>query len=353
MRPKINSSSVAMPGFLPLEIANLKAQCPTCSSWLAPDLWTERQFEFGPIHEIEDPEAGAWHRVSEGAFCRCGTTVQIPINYKKLDWRINFFGDESGRQIGDLEYIGYSLIGMRDAGVEKFRKNLIELKLKHVPDNDPEVWKIHTKDILNGRTRIVHGIYKQISDVAAFINDCADLLASMDDECIKVHAMGVIRPERNKKEKRKSLNFALKTVHSAAISYAIYSSTDIGLKPTFVLDSIAPFKGDDHFEEWSQGTYLNSKRYLVHEYLSHCNDIDCPKFVPPGSHACLEIADFHAYMTARSIFKRAKNEQPELPLSRLGRCNYMILDGPNGADHYQGHDVPDKWINALSKRVRV
>ena len=61
-------------------------------------------------------------------------------------------------------------------------------------------------------------------------------------------------------------------------------------------------------------------------YLCHGVPVPEPQFVKQGSHICLELADFIAFVVARELYCRQKGRQSEYMSSQLGKVYYSWPD---------------------------
>ncbi|WP_286873584.1 hypothetical protein [Spongiibacter sp.] len=331
------------PSFLPEEIAAIHAACPKCGAVVRPNLWNECDFPFTPIYpEGTKGEKGAWIRISSVSKCTCGEEIEFPIEAKKLEHPLFFYGDDADRLLGGYSLHSYSLIGGTSGPIKEMCEELAKLKREYVPSLAPDKWRIHVTEMLNSRKRITHAIYKHFNrdSLNQFFLDCADILRSQDKMTWNQHVTAVVKTPKSKKERKKHLNEARHIAHNALLSYAIHKATKQNLRPLFTFDACKPIKRYPHIEGWSFSTYSNSRRYLAHAYLTHSNDIAPPSFAEPGSHPCLELADIHAYFAARSMYERYQGKEPQLPLDRFGVFRYINVNHGERFEFYTGADIP-------------
>ncbi len=82
-------------------------------------------------------------------------------------------------------------------------------------------------------------------------------------------------------------------------------------------------------QAWARHAFLGSERQLLYLYLCHGIPVPEPRFVKPGSHPCLELADFVSFVVARELFRYGLGLPTEYSTSRLGKVRYSWTD-PNG-----------------------
>ena len=334
------------PPFLPEGIAEIHAPCPRCGAIVRPNLWQECDSSFSPVYPKDTlGEKGAWIQTSATSFCKCGHRVDFPIEFKKLHHPIYFFGDDADRQLGQFSLHSYSLIGATSGPTEEMGLKLKELKQRYVTTFDPESWRVHTTEMLNGRKRVVHPVYKNFTkeSLDSFFLECAHILKERENMTWNQHVTAIYRAPPQKKERFKVGSQVKSCAHNALVSYAIHKATAQHLRPLFTFDATKPVKSYPHIEAWSYDTYSGSRRYLAHAYLTHSNDIHAPSLVVPGSHPCLELADVHAYFAARSIFQRYSGKLPELSLTEFGRFCYIAVAGGERIEFRVGDDIPPQF----------
>jgi hypothetical protein len=83
----------------------------------------------------------------------------------------------------------------------------------------------------------------------------------------------------------------------------IYGLTDRNVSPTLIFDAEKNLKrGTAAVQAWARRAFLGSERQLLYLYLCHGIRVPEPRFVKPGSHSCLESADFVSFVVARELF---------------------------------------------------
>lgn len=334
------------PSFLPEEIARIEAPCPRCGATVRPDLWRECESDFSPVYPNgTSGEKGAWVRTSATSVCKCGQQLNFPIEFKKLQHPIFFYGDDADRPLGEFTLHSYSLIGATSGPIRDMVQRLADLKKQYVPTREPDSWRVHATEMRNGRKRITHPVYKSFTkeSLERFFLECAQILKERESMTWNQHVTAIFRTPSHKKDRSRVGNEAKALAHNALLSYAIHSATAKNLRPVFSFDATKPVRRYPHIEAWSYDTYSGSRRYLAHAYLTHSNDVQAPSLVNPGSHPCLELADVHAYFAARSTFQRFSGEQPELSLTEFGRFCYLAIVGGERFEFEVGNDIPTRF----------
>jgi hypothetical protein len=203
---------------------------------------------------------------------------------------------------------------------------LAEEKRRLLPDLDPTEWTVHCTQLLNSRARQQSSRFKHLSreDVQNFIERCAAIIKT-NEYAFVAAVFGFRKKHSDPKKEGLSERQAKEIMHTALLSYAIFHLTAQGLIPQIYLDATKPVRNLPHIEGWSRDTYLGSRHYLAHKYLSHGNNIAPPEFLQPGSHSMSELVDIHAFHLARSLLKRHNKERPEVPMSRFGPSTYIAM----------------------------
>jgi hypothetical protein len=99
--------------------------------------------------------------------------------------------------------------------------------------------------------------------------------------------------------------------------------TTQGARPYFTFD--AQQAKPDFVEAWAQRVELGARYSLLFGFIAKGFHIESPKFVQPGSHACLEIADVVSYVVARYIRSRLLGVTPDLDPAHFGEVNYSAF----------------------------
>lgn len=346
---------IAYPPFLPESVAGIEKTCHRCGAIVKPNFWEEFDEPFTPIHtEGINGEKFALVRVGTVNFCVCGEKVDFPLDAKRLVHPIYFYGDDADRLLDHYHLHSYSVIGGTSGPIQEISDDLTRLKIKYIPSVDPNSWRIHVTEMLNSRKRITHGVYKNFSrdSLNMFFLECAEILRSREKMTWNRHVTAIVRNPKNKKNKAKSLNEVKQHAHNALLSLSIFDATKQKLRPVFTFDASKPVMKSTYIEGWSFNSYSNSRRYIAHAYLTHSNDISPPVFVKPGSHPCLELADVHAYFSARCIFERYRGDDPEFPLSKFGTFRYMTVQNGEKIMFKDGDDIPINYHPVKSTNTK-
>ncbi len=318
---------VQPPPFLPEEIARMSADC-ACGEKVAPALFERHVDPFEPIIPAgQDGSTGAWVQTATTVTCKCGRKIDFPLNPVTPTGNIEFFGDEADRELGSYYCQGYSLIGGTSGYIASVAQGLAEVKANWVPGVDPKNWTIHTKDLLDGRQRRQHPVYKQLSEdrVFPFLKACANVLRDNQEFAWNIYVFSTCEYSRDKRERQRGIKEVKIANHQALLSMAIYRATAQGLRPRFNLEAVKEIKAFPHIEGWSQDSYLGSRHYLAHTLISHGTFVPAPTFVNPRSHPCLELADIHAFFVGRAAFKHFHGGDLEVALPEFGRFSYHAL----------------------------
>lgn len=335
------------PPFITEEMSNLRVRCDACGRTTQPDFWSRYKDPFIPIKSTHPSEGGgAWHQVSVGLTCNCGQGKQLLVPWKKLTHLISHFGDEAYREVGQNFIAVYTLLGAssdyeRDVGLA-----LKDAKKSAAPTLDPDSWRIHVTEMNNGRKRVQHQHYKHLGrdDVEQLLQNCSKIISGMDAFAWKTCIVAVYQLGNHAKREQKRIRSKLERgMLLGILGETIFRTTSQELCPQFFFDAQSVAAITRGTEGWAEEAYLGSRHYLGHLFLSHSNDIPPPRFVQPGSHPFLELADVHAYTVARTIERKLRKLSPEAGLERFGQFKYLNFRG-NRIDWEVTNSVPDKFV---------
>lgn len=336
------------PPFLPQELYSLQLPCGSCGRSVAPDLWRRHNDPFGPVYPAGTKgEKGAWVQQSVSVTCDCGKQIQFPLNPKRLDHPVSYFGDDADRDADEWFLHTYSLVGATSGPCDEIRRGVQAIKRKHCPDRDPASWKLHATKMMSGQQRAKDPVYRSLdyATVLDIFHECAGIAKEHESYTWNAAIFGFVQPlQSDPKQASRVKAHAKEVAHVALLSSCIYRTTKQSLRPLFTLDASRPIKTAEHIEGWSTTSYLGSRHYLAHEFLSHGNDIAAPRFVQPGSDPMLELADVHAYFLARHLNQRRVQSDSEIALEEFGKFHYMCVLSDHAFESFVADSIPSKFI---------
>jgi hypothetical protein len=257
-----------------------------------------------------------------------------------------FYGDEAERLTNQFKIECYSFVGGTSGVIDDLTKALNSAKSSLLPGTDPGNWTIHSTKLANARERMRSSMFQSLSKtrVHEFFCECAQILKSAEKLSWNLAMFGTRKRLEDRATESRARKEARIEMHIALLSFAIYKTTAQKLRPQFFLDATKGVQNYPHIEGWSRDTFLGSRHYLSHEILAHGNDIEPPKFLKPGSHPMLELADVHAFHFAGNLLKKVRGEANEIPLSNFGKFLYIAMINHGRVEFISSDDVSDKYI---------
>ena len=89
-------------------------------------------------------------------------------------------------------------------------------------------------------------------------------------------------------------------------------------------DADRPVSGEYAIQSWATDSFGGLQRTLLYPFLAKGIPIPEPRFVRPGSHPCLELADFVSFVVARYLWQLHQGKEIEFQPARLGKVFYMV-----------------------------
>jgi hypothetical protein len=333
------------PPFITEEMSKLQVHCKTCGRRVKPDFWTRHKDPFVPVRSTHSPDV-FWHQIGVQLNCECGEKLQLLVPWRELKHSISHFGDEAYRDVGRNFIAVYTLLGISTGYEKDIGLALEDEKKSTAPMLDPNSWRIHVTEMNNGRKRIQHPQYKHLSrdDVEFLLVRCANIIEKMDDYAWKSCIVCVYQLGNHPKRDRRAIRSAIERgMLLGLLGDAIYQTTAQELLPQFFFDAQSIKALTAGTEGWAEEAYLGSRHYLGHLFVSHSNDIPPPRFVRPGSHPLLELADVHAYSVARFIERKIRRLPLENDLERFGKFKYLSFRG-SSINWSVANSVPENFI---------
>ena len=331
------------PAYLPFEISQISSKCPRCSKLVRPNLWKRFDEPFGPIPTLDGK---ILQRLTTVANCECGQEVHFSINPRTLNNRVEFFGDESDRLVSDWHFSSYTTIGASPKVFQQLIADFNQLKASLVSDREPNQWRVHTEEMISGSKRLKNPLLARLAagSISTFFDDCAGLVKAGGRSIWKTTAFGFRRQNPDPKSEKKVRKKTQASMNLAMLSSIIWRSTAQGARPQVHFDATKAVKSFPHIEGWATNSYLGSRHYLAHEFLTHGNEIDPPQLIVPGSRAESELADIVAYFSGHNIFCRINQKNPRISLGAFGEFQLIVMQPDNVCLQYYGSDIPSKFV---------
>lgn len=317
--------------WVPENLAKQVAICISCGQSNKPSWTALTQTPFVPVKPNDTPanDPGRW--VIEGHYSPCGRcgqrTAYIDIPTKKLKAKVFLYGDDAERFCKDPpRYVFmYSLIGASAPVLPRLSEAVREVKKCLIPSKDPQTWKLHMKVLTSGQKRESDPLLSNINreQINCAVGALFEILNSSRELWIYNLSMLGAKSSATKHD-----------AYTALLALAIDEITNQGGGPVVRLDSEKSSPADKIIHGWAREIFNNSQRSLLYAFLAKGIEIPEPEFVQPGSHPCLELADFISYIVARYYHCRWNNLPLEWDPQKLGKVTYAGFEN-SGDLRYQ------------------
>lgn len=326
---------------VPEELVNFSVPCDACGHANRPPWFTVFPEPFAPIKpRAEPPKSTArWLPQSKVLACeRCLGEVTLGFPRETIRVRCFLYGDEAYRDLGRNggHAIAYSFVGTTEPLLEQLERAVRELKRRLLPI-DPNAWRLHMSAINSPQARLRHAHLSSWTHVhvRTAIEGMFDLVANTSG--LLVYSISAVT--------KPQVKFRVEGRHEAYVAllmYVIDQLTRQGAQPIMRLDADKPVPRESEVvQEWARRLFFNSQYCLLYPFLAKGIEIPEPVFVKPGSHPCLELADFVSYLVARHYHDRHENKTPHLHPERLGPNTVHIgFDALMNLQVHSGTELP-------------
>ncbi len=253
---------------------------------------------------------------------QCDAKVRIEPPRRRWSKTVKLYGDEAVRETVAQPFVCIALVGGSNRPVEDICDKVASLKKSLEPDRDPASWRFHMAEIHSGQKRQRHEIFSRWTrdKCEQAVKDLLSVIAGSNDSLFVfalVYPMSRASPVIMVKRK----------AYMAILCDTIYHFTQLEASPRYTFDADKAV-GDNRavIQNWARSAFLGSERQLMYLYLCHGVPVPEPQFVKQGSHICLELADFVAFVVAREVHCWQNNRQLEHRSSQLGTVYYSWPD---------------------------
>jgi len=193
------------------------------------------------------------------------------------------------------------------------------LKERFAPNISHNAWRMHMMQAWSSHERKNHAVYSSWSKqrVDQYVSETVELLRKLEDVLFIFNV--VVTAVTSVEEIRDA-------AYTALILNTIDTLTEKGTQPNFFFDADRPSQGGRVVVGWAERIFEFRQRSLLYALFAKGVTIPDPVFLPPGSHPCLELADFISFWIARAHLKKWKGEQLEVDLAKVGKIFYLGLN---------------------------
>lgn len=316
------------PGVVPVDLDTVKATCIYCGfkndiNWVEDLLFPKE-----PI-ELSDA-SGHWVPVSFPITCldcKKDFDFNTPIKEKESTW--NLFGDEAARIITrngkQISFFCISLVGLHKDKHDIAKNKIQKLKLVARPDVAPELWPHHFTQIWSdsGEDRVFS--FSSVQEKIFYGQKLSKLIKNLKPHLSTFNFSNAIILPENKKDRASALKHQKQDIYKQALltTLSIFRENNKGIRWTF--DNIKDTTDGTKKEGWADECFLGLQYTRLFTYLCAGIAVHPPKFVQPGSHFLLEIADFISFCMAREFQRVSEGKNSEIPSGLMGKMiNQMV-----------------------------
>ena len=303
---------------VPREFLENKVWCNACKNDFKPDLLAKIK----PIipRESSIPDMPGYLIPATTIIdCQiCGNEVVFKMPVVKTGQTYHWFGDEAYREFRNMKLITYTLVGMNTLHIDKAQKALNTFKQKTFPNHDPKSWRLHVRNYWNKSDREDDKLFCNFSrlETIKFSKEMAKLIRNMGIELLIYNSSAIYHDVSEKRKSKKIQKSVRDICYSVLLMKVIDDCTRQGVIPAMHFDS-------DSKDGWAKQAFYGSQINLLYAILAKGVPIPEPKYVEPGSHELLEIADFVSFTIARHCYRKAINKPVEIDSRYLGDVMYI------------------------------
>jgi len=138
---------------------------------------------------------------------------------------------------------------------------------------------------------------------------------------------------KNLTERSKHLKHQKENMFSQSLLSSLQQMRNQNKSVKWIFDFKQDATKKDRTEGWASETFLGLQYTNLFTWLSSGATVLEPKFVQPGSHFLLEIADFCSFWIAREFGQNIKRVKVELPSSQLGKVFFHATKGDGNIEY--------------------
>jgi hypothetical protein len=232
--------------------------------------------------------------------------------------RCNLYGDEAARsdELGHKQIFTYSLVGADEKLIGDVDNAMHDLKRRVAPEWPVDEWSLHMKVLSSGQQRKKHRVFATWDrhKIEHVVDGLFDLVRS-------THGLALFNI--SSVSASVTMERAKRDAYVALVLHVVDETTSQGAQPSLFFDSERSSKADRVHHEWASRLFVDSQHSGLYAFLAKGIEIPEPRFVRPGSHPCLELADFVSFVVARHHFDRWRGREPRYDLRRLGSVRYV------------------------------
>lgn len=338
------------PSLVPLELLEMKIECPSCGKACLVE-WTQPlAFPKQPV--ASNDGTGHWVPVSFPVCCNaatCEKEFQVHVPRQPVKGSLTLYGDEADRHLSNsrfttatesLNFSCVSLVGVDGDSHDVVRKAIEQLKLDLRPEKDPRGWAHHFSDIWSGNAKRGQFSIESKAEKIKYAHAFASVIRNSRPGLVTMVFFSCIRLSGNKKDRARQQRVQHQDLYFQAILSSLMETRRRQHRIQWMFDHLKDASKGPRIEGWASECFLGLQYTPLFLWLSAGATVERPQFVKPGSTFQLEIADFICFWTAREFSMLAKNLPSELPTSCFGKGFYQGTRSDGNAQYLWGNGTP-------------
>lgn len=320
------------PGIFPAELAGMTSLCQKCNHTNEIDWVGDLTHPKEPIQGLD--KSGYWVPVSfpvTCSNCEAETQFHIPIIEAECPW--DLYGDEAGRIVEingkEISFFCISMVALHVTKHKFAERKLRNLKLVARPNHPPEQWTHHFTKIWSDNGNDRQFDFAGIKDKIKYGQRYAALINSLKPHLITFNFSSAIILHANKKERAAQLKHQKQEIFKQTLLTTLSVMRNNKKSALWTFDNIKDTSNGEKNEGWADECFLGLQYTRLFTYLAGGNTITAPKFVSPGSHYLLEVADFISFCMAREFQRLSEGKDAELPSGLMGNMINQMVDVNN------------------------
>lgn len=247
---------------------------------------------------------------------KCSASVSVALPMARARSKVHLYGGEAERPLVGRHVFVYSMVGCDFKVEAEIAGECNSVKAQVCPDLNPASWRLHMMDAWDMRRRKKHLAFGREDFLGGrgLAERLFELLESVADRLFIFSSVSRYLPSRNQ---------GRQLMYTATIASLVEGFTQIEAQPILVFDSDND-GAEERFGTWAEAHLKDLRRTLLYPFLANGIPIPDPKFVAPGSHPFLELADFVSFVVARALHRRFWRKAVELDPDRLGRVTWLM-----------------------------
>jgi len=328
-----------MPVYVPKPLLDLRLKCTAndCARDFPIPFKQKQNQPIEPIYPLDyNKETNARHWVCQSTqvSCpHCGQMVTLELPQRKPRAKISLFIDEAQRPVHDRELWLFAASGTDSRALAEVCERLRELKRSIFPSVDPDTWQLHMTELWHGDERKKHPLFSRLSfaEVRQLVQQIATFIRE-EGALFKIVSFSL--------REKSALATAKRTAFQAMLIQTIECVTELGSAPDLHLDAERLTSLESQLTAWSEEVINEQRHLLLFPFLTRGIPIPKPSFIKPAVTSCVEISDFIAFWTARTISRRLRGLPADFDLTDLGTVWYFAETPDGNLLHFRNKGLP-------------